>query len=179
MDLETATTWSNGISHPHLLLTHSSFKLVSFPASVEPARYDGVANMSVSQHLRHGASSVFCNAVCRLYVTESLDYLGECDGADGSTKAVGRANLWSIANRAFATLPLWAIPHSPLRLRGSLVFACAKRRRSSLDVSRRACLAGSPMGYIPWCIHPAAGSLWSNAWAVTKLASQQALCGIC
>ena len=101
LDLETATTWSNVIlSPPHLFFTHCYFKLVFFPALGKPALYDGVANMSVSQHLRHSASLVFCNAVCRRWVTESLNCLGECDGAGGSPKAAGRANLLSVANRA-------------------------------------------------------------------------------
>ena len=195
-DLETTSAWSNSISPPRLLLAHCSSDSVSFPALPKPALHDGVANMSVSQHLRHCASSIFCNAVCRRWVTDSLDCLGECDGADGSAKAASRANLWSFANRGFATLPLWA---APSRLRGSLMFACHNKGLSSVDASRRACLAGSPMACVPKGVaaqtakqyfgkahaispkrapgiaHPAAGSLWSNAWTVTKLACQQAV----
>ena len=145
-DLETTSAWSNSISPPRLLLAHCSSDSVSFPALPKPALHDGVANVSVSQHLRHCASSIFCNAVCRRWVTDSLDCLGECDGADGSAKAASRANLWSFANRGFATLPLWA---APSQLRGSLMFACHNKGLSSVDASRRACLAGSPMACVP------------------------------
>jgi len=109
----TAATWSNSVSPPRLLLAHCSSKPVSVPALAKPALYDGVANMSVAQHLRQRESPIFFVAVCRRWVAESLDCLGECDGAGRSTKAVGRGNLWSITNRGFATLPLWAILHAP------------------------------------------------------------------
>ena len=68
-----------------------------------------------------------------------------------------------------------ACPFLTVRLSG----VCLRCRGPGfIGVSKRACLAGSSMGYTPWCIHPAAGPLWSNRRAVTKLACQKALCGI-
>ena len=89
LELETAATWSNGVSPPRLLLAHCSSELVSVPALAKPALYNGVANMFVSQHLRHRASPMLIIAASRRWIAESLDCLGECDGSGGSTKAVG------------------------------------------------------------------------------------------
>jgi len=66
----TAATWSNSVSPPRLLLAHCSSKPVSVPALAKPALYDGVANMSVAQHLRQRESPMFFVAVCRRWVAE-------------------------------------------------------------------------------------------------------------